>query len=462
MGNSASLEYWNWPWAPADEILIEAIENVGRCQRSDHVKKAVNYVKILLEKQAEPNARDDYGSGYALHYAIWCGQLEVVKLLLDTETCNIEADTGQYFRGYDQYIRPIHMAAYEARPDLMRLLLTHGASVDAPDKKGRTPAQCVLASTFFDGESLMGKPSKTTARQRLTLQLLVEKGADVNRPFGTASLPAVPFKHLVTQCPTALHLACDRGDIELVKVLLGGYRVDINGENCPSAASPLQIAVEQKDLELVKILKHAGANAELARLTLATKLQHLKRNSGTSPAASSSSNAEASPSNGHLRTPEQTAPARNSYASPASSSEHTSPLDTTGKQRSALSSPFQLPQPSSSREVSPEITAAPEEDVKGKRSLWPPPTPATKAGVPPIGDKRNPSKHERRPSNGNLYPGRLEKRDSDLDLKLVDGRDNEGKFRHERRDSSEDLRRANSNFARLTSCKSTDLLLAQV
>ena len=50
------------------------------------------------------------------------------------------------------------------------------------------------------------------------VQLLVEKGADVNRPFTTESLPAVPFKHLVTQCPTPLHLACDRGDIELVKV----------------------------------------------------------------------------------------------------------------------------------------------------------------------------------------------------------------------------------------------------
>jgi hypothetical protein len=50
------------------------------------------------------------------------------------------------------------------------------------------------------------------------LQLLVEKGADVNRPFSPDSLPAIPFKHLVTQCPTALHLACDRGDKELVKV----------------------------------------------------------------------------------------------------------------------------------------------------------------------------------------------------------------------------------------------------
>ncbi len=76
------------------QILIEAIEGIGRCQRSDHIKKAINYVKILLEKQAEPNARDEWGSGYAIHYAIWCGQLEVVKVLLETEGCNIEADTG--------------------------------------------------------------------------------------------------------------------------------------------------------------------------------------------------------------------------------------------------------------------------------------------------------------------------------------------------------------------------------
>ena len=85
--------------------------------------------------------------------------------------------TGQYFRGYDQYIRPIHMAAYEARPDLMRLLIASGASIDAPDRKGRTPVQCVLAPTIFDGESLMGKPTKTTPRQRLTLQ--VTKQLDV-------------------------------------------------------------------------------------------------------------------------------------------------------------------------------------------------------------------------------------------------------------------------------------------
>ena len=77
------------------QFLIEAVENAGRCQRSDHVRKAINYVKILLDKQADPNARDEWGHGHALHYAIWCGHMEVVKLLLDSEGCNVEVDTGE-------------------------------------------------------------------------------------------------------------------------------------------------------------------------------------------------------------------------------------------------------------------------------------------------------------------------------------------------------------------------------
>ena len=40
--------------------------------------------------------------------------------------------------------------------------------------------------------------------------------------------------------------------------------------------APLQIAVERGDLDIVKCLKGAGANAELARLTVATKLHKLK------------------------------------------------------------------------------------------------------------------------------------------------------------------------------------------
>ena len=57
-----------------------------------------------------------------------------------------------------------------------------------------------------------------TPKATVAVQILIERGADVNKPFLPEQLPAIPFKELVKQCPTALHLACDRGDLELVKV----------------------------------------------------------------------------------------------------------------------------------------------------------------------------------------------------------------------------------------------------
>ena len=75
--------------------VIEAVESVGRLQRSDHIRKAVNYVKILLEKGADPNAKDEWGIGYAIHYAIWTGNMDLVRLLADQEHFNPDVDTGE-------------------------------------------------------------------------------------------------------------------------------------------------------------------------------------------------------------------------------------------------------------------------------------------------------------------------------------------------------------------------------
>lgn len=229
----------------------------------------------------------------------------------------------------------------------------------------------------------------------------------------------------------------------------------------------MQIAVERNNLDLVKILKQAGANAELARLTVATKLQHLKRHSAS--AVPSGGNSSAAPSNGLLRTPEQV-PARPAAASasPPSTSGRSSPhnhptaspsqspnpsADVKGKARSAPSSPFASPLPVSSL---PEITAVQQEDVKGKRSLWPPGLPPTPGGGRlPNGDRRSSGKHERRPSNGNL--SRLDRRDSS------DGQLN--KF-GERLSSGQDSGDSGRNQAfvppsRMHSSRSTDMLLAQ-
>ena len=61
-------------------------------------------------------------------------------------------------------------------------------------------------------------PCSPEASATIAVQILIERGADVNKAFLPEQSPAIPFKELVKQCPTALHLACDRGDLELVKV----------------------------------------------------------------------------------------------------------------------------------------------------------------------------------------------------------------------------------------------------
>ena len=53
----------------------------------------------------------------------------------------------------------------------MRLLLAKKANPESPDRKGRTPVQCLLAPSFFDGDALHGQAHHATLRQRQTLQV---------------------------------------------------------------------------------------------------------------------------------------------------------------------------------------------------------------------------------------------------------------------------------------------------
>ena len=115
--------------------IIEAVESVGRLQRSDHIRKAVNYVKILLEKGADPNAKDEWGIGYAIHYAIWTGNMDLIRLLADHEHFNPDVDTGEacmqerssVFPGTRMHFVRLIQAKHNVLCCMVRLLM-HGAS----------------------------------------------------------------------------------------------------------------------------------------------------------------------------------------------------------------------------------------------------------------------------------------------------------------------------------------------
>ncbi len=91
----------------------------------------IQKVRDLLQKGANPDARDSFG-GTALHAAMFQKNVEIVKVLLD-HGCDINAQgTGN---GYT----PLHDAVWADNGEAVNLLLDKGAKTNLKGKDGLTP-----------------------------------------------------------------------------------------------------------------------------------------------------------------------------------------------------------------------------------------------------------------------------------------------------------------------------------
>jgi len=150
-------------------ILFLAAIGLALGASSEDLRKAVRSADVeqvrTLLKQGIPISETDSLGGTALHDAVWAGETEIVKLLLDagasvnashTEagstplhyaiiTNRVEiaelliakgADTKARYRGD---ATPLHLAANRGNRAMLELLLTHGADINARDWRGRTP-----------------------------------------------------------------------------------------------------------------------------------------------------------------------------------------------------------------------------------------------------------------------------------------------------------------------------------
>ncbi len=158
-----------------------------------------------------------------IHDAAEKGDLEKVKVLLKA---NSDLVSSKDDKGYEY--TPLHLAAMGGHKDIVELLLSKKADVNAKDKCGSTPLQLAVDRNYKE-----------------VVKLLLAKGANVNaKPENSGGTP--------------LSLAAANSNADIVKLLLAAG-ADVNGDQ-GDGTPPLIEASRIGSKEVVKLLLAKGAD----------------------------------------------------------------------------------------------------------------------------------------------------------------------------------------------------------
>ena len=200
-----------------------------------------------------------------LHDECCKGDVNVACLLLEKYPDIVNSTTTGCF-----YVRwtTLHVAAQSDRVDCIKLLLQHGADIEATTIDGSTPLHIVAFYGWLPAvKCLLEKGAQGTAinnKCQLPLhgacsegrvkvaRLLLEKYADIVNLTTTGWFCARW---------TPLHFAAERGRVDCIELLLQ-HGVDIEATTV-DGSTPLRIATDKKHLLAVKYLLGEGAR-ELA------------------------------------------------------------------------------------------------------------------------------------------------------------------------------------------------------
>lgn len=220
-------------------IIAEASPNQNETNQSFNspelklkkIRKTINQNKILLEAvrigdfvaakkalscKADPNAQEQNGET-ALMIASANNHMEIVKLLL---AYGANVNGGGWIVGY-----PLIEASREGHLEIAKLLLDKGADVNIMSDEGFTALDAAIVKNQVE-----------------VVQLLLNKGANPNRYVAGA---------------TPLYDAAGYGYTKIVGLLIE-HGADINAKSF-GRATPLAIAIQNNHLDVVNLLKKAGA-----------------------------------------------------------------------------------------------------------------------------------------------------------------------------------------------------------
>lgn len=197
-------------------------------------------VKYLLDRGADPRIENHYGVN-ALWIPTQKGLIEVVELLLHA---GAEVDAAPYGSIADDLNitgwTPLYVAVKSQQIDIVNLLLQYGANPNTMTRYGSTPF--LLTAEICDLN---------------LMKACLEAGADIDfAPSG----PDADDLNVTGQ--TALFMCALKDFVDGVKFLIEkGARVNIQNRY---GVSPLLLATESGNMEIVKALVKAGANVNIA------------------------------------------------------------------------------------------------------------------------------------------------------------------------------------------------------
>lgn len=172
--------------------------------------------KKALSCKADPNAQEQNGET-ALMIASGNNHIKIVQLLL-AHGANVNG--GGWIVGY-----PLMEAAREGHFEITKLLLEKGADVNIMSDEGFTALDAAIVKNQVE-----------------VVQLLLNKGANPNRYVAGA---------------TPLYDAAGYGYTKIVSLLIE-HGADVNAKSF-GRTTPLAIAIQNNHLDVVNLLKKAGA-----------------------------------------------------------------------------------------------------------------------------------------------------------------------------------------------------------
>jgi ankyrin repeat protein len=201
------------PSAQAESVLWDAIS-------SNDIGKA----KTLVALGADVNQENSYGNPI-IHHAVSGGNPELVELLISK---------GANVNGKGQFDRvALH---YANKKGVAKILLAHGATVDAPTNYGETPLHWAAS-----GVNGFGKEVDLVA----FADILIAHGADVNRRTGEGRSYKTP-----------LNYAAESNNLPVARLLIA-RGADVEGKG----SSPLSSAGGNGDfVEMAQLLVENGAS----------------------------------------------------------------------------------------------------------------------------------------------------------------------------------------------------------